>query len=210
MQAHILAHFLEDEKGKKETPRFPFICLTVSGGHTQLVLVKDHFEFEVLGQTIDDAVGEAFDKAAKILGLPYPGGPFIDKYAKEGDRTRFSFANSRVPNLDFSFSGIKTAVLYHTQKNVISDADKPLIAHAFQRSVVASLVEKSIEACHQYKVKTLLMGGGVAANSLLRSTLKEKAEANGVRFFCPPLALCLDNGAMIAGLGYRVKKGARG
>ena len=207
MQAHILAHFLEDEKGKKETPRFPFICLTVSGGHTQLVLVKDHFEFEVLGQTIDDAVGEAFDKAAKILGLPYPGGPFIDKYAREGERTRFNFAPSRVPNLDFSFSGIKTSFLYFIRDHVKEDphfVEKNLIdiCASYQEHLINSLLKTTAIALDKHKGCDLALAGGVSANGRLRERVAQLTESRKIKAFIPPLEYCTDNAAMIGAGAY--------
>lgn len=207
MQAHILAHFLDDDKGKKDTPVFPFICLTVSGGHTQLVLVKDHFDFEVLGQTIDDAVGEAFDKAAKILGLPYPGGPFIDNYAKVGDRTRFSFANSRVPNLDLSFSGIKTSFLYFIRDHVKADpqfVEKNLndICASYQEHLINSLLKTTEIALDEYKGCDLALAGGVSANSRLRERVMQLTERRKIKAFIPPFEYCTDNAAMIGAGAY--------
>jgi len=207
MQAHILAHFLEDEKGKKETPRFPFICLTVSGGHTQLVLVKDHFEFEVLGQTIDDAVGEAFDKAAKILGLPYPGGPFIDKYAKEGDRNRFNFAGSRVPKFDFSFSGIKTSFLYFIRDHVKAD---PLfvennikdICASYQEHLISSLLKTTALALESHTTCDLALAGGVSANTRLRERVVQLTDNRKIKAYIPPFEYCTDNAAMIGAGAY--------
>lgn len=207
MQAHILAHFLEDETGKKETPHFPFICLTVSGGHTQLVLVKDHFDFEVLGQTIDDAVGEAFDKAAKILGLPYPGGPFIDKYAKEGNRSMFHFASSRVPGLDFSFSGVKTSFLYFIRDHVKADpgfVEKNMndICASYQEHLINSLLKTTEKALNDHANCDLALAGGVSANSRIRERVIELTTARNIRSFIPPFEYCTDNAAMIGAGAY--------
>jgi N6-L-threonylcarbamoyladenine synthase len=203
MQAHILAHFI-DENGK--APSFPFICLTVSGGHTQLVKVNDYLDFELVGETLDDAVGEAFDKAAKILGLPYPGGPLIDKYAKGGDPHRFHFPISNMPGFDFSFSGIKTAFLYfirdHEKKNSdFTQENRDDICASFQWSLTEMLLRKLLLAASHYQVRTLALGGGVSANSLLRKRLYE-LEDKGYRIHIPPFEYCTDNAAMIGITAY--------
>ena len=198
MNAHILAHFIEDPK-----PRFPFICLTVSGGHTQLVLVKDHLDMEVIGETQDDAVGEAFDKTAKLLGLPYPGGPLIDKYAKLGNPKAFQFPITRMPELNYSFSGIKTAVLYFLRDQLkdnptfIEDNLADLCA-SIQYSLVEMLLIKLKAAVKQYGVKEIAIAGGVSANSGLRDTLTELAGQKGWNLYIPKFEYCTDNAAMIA------------
>jgi N6-L-threonylcarbamoyladenine synthase len=198
MQAHVLAHFIEDP-----TPKFPFICLTVSGGHTQLVLVKSPLEMEVIGETRDDAVGEAFDKTAKLLGLPYPGGPLIDKYAKEGNPKAFQFPITRMPNLDYSFSGIKTAVLYflrdqlQSNPNFIKENIADLCA-SVQYSLIEMLLIKLKLAVKQYGVKEIAIAGGVSANSGLRETLTDLAKKRGWNLYIPKFEYCTDNAAMIA------------
>ncbi len=198
MQAHILAHFIEDPK-----PSFPFICLTVSGGHTQLVLVKSHLEMEVIGETQDDAVGEAFDKTAKLLGLPYPGGPLIDKYAKEGNPKAFKFPVTRMPGLNYSFSGIKTAVLYflrdqlQTNPDFIKENLRDLCA-SIQYALVEMLLIKLREAVKRYGVSEVAIAGGVSANSGLRNTLAELARRKGWNLYVPKFEYCTDNAAMIA------------
>ncbi|EPA00534.1 TsaD/Kae1/Qri7 protein, required for threonylcarbamoyladenosine t(6)A37 formation in tRNA [Indibacter alkaliphilus LW1] len=198
MQAHILAHFIDDPK-----PTFPFICLTVSGGHTQLVLVKDHLDMEVIGETLDDAVGEAFDKTAKLLGLPYPGGPLIDKYAKEGNPKAFSFPVSDMPNLSYSFSGIKTAVLYFLRdqlKNNPKFIEENLadLCASIQFTLIKMLLQKLKKAADIYGVKDIAIAGGVSANSGLRNELQSLAKKHGWRTFIPKFEYCTDNAAMIA------------
>ena len=198
MQAHVLAHFIEDPK-----PQFPFICLTVSGGHTQLVLVKSPLVMEVIGETRDDAVGEAFDKTAKLLGLPYPGGPLIDKYAKEGNPKAFQFPITRMPELDYSFSGIKTAVLYflrdqiQNQPDFIKENMSDLCA-SIQYSLIEMLLIKLKLAVKQYGVKEVAIAGGVSANSGLRDTLSDLAKKRGWNLYIPKFEYCTDNAAMIA------------
>lgn len=198
MQAHILAHFIEDPK-----PSFPFICLTVSGGHTQLVLVKDYLEMEVIGETQDDAVGEAFDKTAKLLGLPYPGGPLIDKYAALGNPKAYQFPITRMPGLNYSFSGIKTAVLYFLRDQLKVNAqfieeNLPDLCASVQYSLIEMLLLKLKEAVKQYGVKEIAIAGGVSANSGLRKTLGELAEKKGWNLYVPKFEYCTDNAAMIA------------
>jgi len=184
--------------------RLPAVGLVVSGGHSSLFYIKNFKSFKLLGTTRDDAAGEAFDKVARILGLGYPGGPVIDRLAVSGVNDDIKFPQSPLAgSYDFSFSGTKTAVLYYTQKNKHKPDYSPAkVAFAFQQSVVSILVEKSLNACRKLKTNTLLMGGGVAANSALRASLKQKAALEGVDVFFPPMVLCLDNAAMIAGLAY--------
>lgn len=198
MQAHVLAHFIEDPK-----PNFPFICLTVSGGHTQLVLVKDHLVMEVIGETQDDAVGEAFDKTAKLLGLPYPGGPLVDKYAKEGNPKAFKFPVTRMPGLNYSFSGIKTAVLYFLRDQLKENSDfitenLPDLCASIQFTLIEMLLIKLKEAVKEYGVKEVAIAGGVSANSGLRETLSDLAQRKGWNLYVPKFEYCTDNAAMIA------------
>lgn len=202
MQAHILAHFIEDP-----VPDFPFLCLTVSGGHTQLVLVRDYFEMELIGQTLDDAAGEAFDKTAKILGLPYPGGPLIDRYAQLGDATAFSFPEPQIPGFDFSFSGLKTAILYFVQKR---EAEQPgFVQHhlndicaSVQARICSILVNKLKKAAKATAVRSIAVAGGVSANSGLRSAITRLGEERGWKVFVPKFEYCTDNAAMIAIAGH--------
>ena len=198
MQAHILAHFIDDPK-----PSFPFLCLTVSGGHTQLVVVRDYLVMEVIGQTQDDAVGEAFDKAAKILGLPYPGGPMIDRYAQQGNANRFKFPETIMPGLDFSFSGIKTAFLYFLRDKVKEDpqfieSNLNDICASLQRHLVKMLTDRLKDASKQTGIKEIAIAGGVSANSLLRNELKSMATVEGWNVYIPAFEYCMDNAAMIA------------
>jgi N6-L-threonylcarbamoyladenine synthase len=198
MEAHVLAHFISEPK-----PAFPFLCLTVSGGHTQIVLVEDNLKMKVLGETQDDAVGEAFDKAAKIMGLPYPGGPLIDKYAQLGNPKAYSFSQTNMPNLDFSFSGIKTSFLYflRDQKKIDPDfVEKNLndICASLQNSLVQMLMKKLKLASNQTGIRQIAIAGGVAANSGLRNELKGLAAKLNWEVFIPEFEYCTDNAAMIA------------
>lgn len=202
MQAHILAHFIDDPK-----PSFPFLCLTVSGGHTQIVLVKDYFEMELLGETLDDAAGEAFDKTAKILDLPYPGGPLIDKLAHEGNAGAFKLPEPQIPGLDFSFSGLKTAILYLVQDQIRLNPDflKENIADlcaSVQSRIVSILLNKLKKAAKQTGVKDIAIAGGVSANSGLRKELMEMGNKYRWNVFIPKFEYCTDNAAMIAIAGY--------
>ena len=202
MQAHVLAHFIDDPK-----PEFPFLCLTVSGGHTQLVLVKSHLEMEVVGETQDDAVGEAFDKTAKLLGLPYPGGPLIDRYAKEGNPKAFNFPVTRMTGLNYSFSGIKTAVLYFLRDQLQEDPqfiEKNLsdLCASIQATLIEMLLIKLKEAMKQYQLKSVAIAGGVSANSGLRLALSELSRRKGWNLFVPKFEYCTDNAGMIAMAAY--------
>jgi N6-L-threonylcarbamoyladenine synthase len=198
MQAHVLAHFIEEP-----WPSFPFICLTVSGGHTQLVLVKDHLTMEVIGETQDDAVGEAFDKTAKLLGLPYPGGPLLDRHAKEGNPKAFTFPVTRMPGLNYSFSGIKTAVLYFLRDrlaenpNFITENLADLCA-SIQYTLVEMLLIKLKAAMKEYGITEVAIAGGVSANSGLRAALSALAQRKGWTLYVPEFEYCTDNAAMIA------------
>ena len=208
LKAHIYSAIMI-----KDAPRFPFIGLIISGGHTRLCLVKDFNRFEVLGDTLNDAVGEAYDKVAKILGLGYPGGPIIDSLAKKGNPGAVKFTCKAIGNsLDFSFSGIKTAVLYHVQAqgSRLKTQGIPDIAASFQEAVLSAIVENSIKAIERYKVKSFVTGGGVSANSRFREMMQREARYKGFKLYFPPLNLCSDNAAMVAGLAYRLyKKGIR-
>lgn len=202
MDAHVLAHFIDNPK-----PSFPFLCLTVSGGHTQILKVSSPLEMELLGQTQDDAAGEAFDKAAKILGLPYPGGPLIDKYAKEGNPLRFKFPEGKVDGLDFSFSGFKTSVLYFVRDNVALNpnfvqenlAD---ICASVQHTIINTLMKKLSKAAEQTGITEIAIAGGVSANSGLRTSLENTGKAKGWNTYIPKFEYCTDNAAMIAIAGY--------
>jgi N6-L-threonylcarbamoyladenine synthase len=204
MQAHILAHFIKSEG--HTAPTFPFLALTISGGHTQIVKVSNHFEMEVIGQTLDDAVGEAFDKSAKLLGLPYPGGPLIDKYSKQGNPKAFPFPKPKVGPLDFSFSGLKTSVLYFVKRNVKEDPDfinKNLndICASLQYTIVDYLMDKIKNAVKQTGIKEVAIGGGVSANSGIRKALKNAEKNLAWKVHIPNLEFCTDNAAMIAIVG---------
>jgi N6-L-threonylcarbamoyladenine synthase len=198
LQAHVLAHFIDDPK-----PAFPFLCLTVSGGHTQIIVVKDYLEMEVIGQTQDDAVGEAFDKAAKIMGLPYPGGPLVDQYAQRGNPKAFSFPDTVMPGLDFSFSGVKTAFLYFLRDEKLKNpafVEENLndICASLQQHLVTMLLTRLERASRQTGIKNIAIAGGVSANSGLRKSLQAMGDRNGWSVFIPAFEYCTDNAAMIA------------
>jgi N6-L-threonylcarbamoyladenine synthase len=202
MQAHVLAHFIDDPK-----PAFPFLCLTVSGGHTQIVLVKDYFDMQVIGQTTDDAAGEALDKTSKILGLPYPGGPLIDKYARLGNPDAYRFPEPQIPGLDFSFSGLKTAILYFIRDNVklnpnfVQDNMADICA-SVEKRIVTILLNKLKKAAQTYGIKDVALAGGVSANTGLRQDLTQLGNEMGWNTFIPQFEYCTDNAAMIAIAGY--------
>lgn len=205
MQGHILAHFIKGENAK--IPPFPFVCLTISGGHTQIVRVNDHFDMEVLGETIDDAVGEAFDKSAKLLGLPYPGGPLIDKYAKLGNPKAFPFSKPKVGKLEFSFSGLKTAILYFLQKQLKENPDfikENLydICASIQYTIVEILMDKLKNVVKETGIKHIAIAGGVSANSEIRSRLMSAEKHFGWTTYIPKFEYTTDNAAMIAITGY--------
>ena len=206
MHAHILAHFIAEDDFEK--PTFPFIALTISGGHTQIVVVRDFFDMEIIGETTDDAVGEAFDKSAKILGLPYPGGPLVDKYAQLGNPKAFAFTKPKVPGLDFSFSGLKTAILYFVQKNVTENPafiEKNLndICASIQDTIIEILMDKLKMAVKDTGITQIAIGGGVSANSGIRKTLKEAEQKYGWKTFIPKFEYTTDNAAMIGIVGYQ-------
>lgn len=207
LQGHVLATFLDKPNQPKEKPGFPFLCLTVSGGHTRILKVRDYFDMELLGTTIDDAAGEAFDKAAKILGLPYPGGPYIDRLAAQGDPHKYTFATAHLPGLDFSFSGIKTSFLYFIRDNLkenpsFLEENKADLAASMQYCIVKSLTTKMDKAIKEQQCHDLVLAGGVSANSGLRNAMTELARKRHCRLFLPDLDLTTDNAAMIALCGY--------
>ncbi len=205
MQAHILAHFIDEEGFEK--PQFPFLALTISGGHTQIVKVSDYFTMEVIGETTDDAVGEAFDKTAKILGLPYPGGPLVDKYAQLGNPKKYIFTKPKVDGLNFSFSGLKTQILYFIQKNIKENPDFITenlhdICASIQHTIIQILMDKLVQATQKTGITQIAIGGGVSANSGIRKTLKEAESRYGWKTFIPKFEYTTDNAAMIGIVGY--------
>ncbi|GEC72048.1 O-sialoglycoprotein endopeptidase [Flavobacterium flevense] len=206
MHAHILAHFIDEEGFDK--PEFPFLALTISGGHTQIVKVNHFFDMQIIGETTDDAVGEAFDKSAKILGLPYPGGPLVDKYAQSGNPKAFPFTKPKVPGLDFSFSGLKTAILYFIQKekaknpNFVDENIQDICA-SIQHTIIEILMDKLKLAVQETGIKQIAIGGGVSANSGIRNTLKEAEQKYGWKTFVPKFEYTTDNAAMIGIVGYQ-------
>ena len=207
LQAHIFAHFIQNKNENRKVPSLPFLCLTISGGHTQIVLVRDFLDMEIIGKTIDDAAGEAFDKAAKILGLPYPGGPVIDKLAKDGDPNKFIFPKPRIQNLDFSFSGLKTSFLYFVRDRLKENSDfieqnKADLSASIQKTIVDILMDKIIAASKKTGIKEIAIAGGVSANSLMRKRLIETGAELGWNVFIPDFEYTTDNAAMIAIVGY--------
>lgn len=208
MQGHVLAHFIQSQNEQKRTPDFPFLCLTVSGGHTQIVRVNDYLSMDILGETQDDAAGEAFDKAAKIMGLPYPGGPMIDRLAKDGNPLRFAFPHPQMQGLSFSFSGLKTSFLYFIRDHIQSDPDfieknKADIAASIQFTIVNILLEKLKRAARETGIRQIAIAGGVSANQGLRNALVNLQDQLNWEVFIPPFSYCTDNAAMIAMVGYR-------
>ena len=201
MKAHILAHFIDQEN--HTIPTFPFLCLTVSGGHTQIVIVKDHIDMKVIGTTIDDAAGEAFDKSAKVLGLKYPGGPLIDKYAKNGNINAFTFGKPKIKDLNFSFSGLKTSILNQVNSSVMKNPNfinenlNDLCA-SIQHSIITILLEKVTKAISQTNIKNIAIAGGVSANSYLRQELIKLSKKDNLNIYIPKFEFCTDNAAMIA------------
>jgi N6-L-threonylcarbamoyladenine synthase len=205
MHAHILAHFIDEDGFDK--PTFPFLALTISGGHTQIVKVNDFFNMEIIGETTDDAVGEAFDKTAKIMGLPYPGGPLIDQFAKEGNPKKYSFTKPKVAGLDFSFSGLKTQILYFIQKNTLEnpnfvEENKTDICASVQHTIIEILMDKLKLAVAETGIEQIAIGGGVSANTGIRNTLKEAEGKYGWKTFIPKFEYTTDNAAMIGIVGY--------
>lgn len=214
LQAHILSNCIMTEGEIKETPKYPFICLTVSGGHTQLILAEDALSLKILGETEDDAAGEAFDKGAKMLGLPYPGGPHIDRIAQEGNPLQFKFPIAEMKGFNYSFSGLKTSLLYFLEENKSKDSlfiekNLPHICASYQYTIIKTLLDKLFDCAHHYKIKTLCLAGGVSANSVLRKEFIEKSQKSGIQHFYPPMQYCTDNAAMIAQTAYELFKAGR-
>jgi N6-L-threonylcarbamoyladenine synthase len=207
LQAHILVHFIKEHQKKKEMPEFPFLCLLVSGGHTQIVLVKNYLEMEVIGQTIDDAAGEAFDKCAKVIGLPYPGGPVVDKNAQQGNKDAFTFNRPKIADLDYSFSGLKTSFLYYVRDRVQENPDFVKenmmdLCASIQYTIIEILMHKLELAVKQTGIKRIAVAGGVSANSGLRNALMSRVDSLGWKAFIPEFKFTTDNAAMIAITGY--------
>lgn len=205
MEAHILAHFIKDEE--QSMPGFPFLAMTISGGHTQIVKVNDYFDMEILGETLDDAVGEAFDKSAKLLGLPYPGGPLIDAHAKKGNPKAFKFPKPKVEGLNFSFSGLKTSILYFIQKETAANPhfiaeNIDDICASIQYTIINILMDKLKLAAKQTGIKQVAIGGGVSANSGIRKALTDANKKYGWKTYIPKFEYCTDNAAMIGIVGY--------
>ncbi|RTE52726.1 tRNA (adenosine(37)-N6)-threonylcarbamoyltransferase complex transferase subunit TsaD [Arenibacter aquaticus] len=205
MQAHILSHFIKEDN--YNSPSFPFLAMTISGGHTQIVLVRDYFDMEILGESLDDAVGEAYDKSAKILGLPYPGGPLVDKYAQLGNPNAFPFPKPKVDGLNFSFSGLKTSILYFIQRetkknpNFIAENRNDICA-SIQHTIINILMDKIKKAVKQTGIKQIAIGGGVSANSGIRQALQNAEKKWGWNTYIPKFEYCTDNAAMIGIVGY--------
>lgn len=212
LQAHILAHFIEAKGERQEAkgdgvPNFPFLCLLVSGGNSQIVLVKDHYTMEIIGQTIDDAAGEAFDKCAKIMGLPYPGGPWIDRLAKEGNAEAFQFAKPNIPGYNYSFSGLKTSFLYFLRDNLkenpnFIEENKADLCASLQKTIIDILINKLKRAAKDLKLTEIAVAGGVSANSGLRDALLDLGRRHHWKVHIPPFAYTTDNAAMVAQAGY--------
>ena len=207
LHGHVLAHFIHEPSIEKKDPEFPFLCLLVSGGNSQIIIVRDYLDMEVIGQTIDDAAGEAFDKCAKVIGLPYPGGPLVDKYAREGDPKAFIFAKPHIPGLDYSFSGLKTSFLYFIRDkiavnpNFITENQADICA-SLQSTIIDVLMTKVVKAAKETGIRTIAVAGGVSANSGLRQALVNNAVKYGWDMHIPPFKFTTDNAAMIAITGY--------
>ena len=207
LQGHVLANFIRQQDREPREPAFPYLCLLVSGGNSQIVRVDDPLHFEILGQTIDDAVGEAFDKCSKMMGLGYPGGPIIDRLAKEGDPKRFRFAKPHIPGLDYSFSGIKTSLLYFVRDEMAKDPEfmeknKADICASFQKALIDILMDKLVKAAAQTGIREITIGGGVSANSGLRARVEQEGKKRGWNTYLPEFKFTTDNAAMIAIAGY--------
>lgn len=206
LQGHVLSHFIR-ETADDEVPEYPFLCLLVSGGNSQLIVVRSDSDMEIIGHTIDDAAGEAFDKCAKVMGLPYPGGPIIDALASEGNPSRFKFAKPHIPGLDYSFSGLKTSFLYTLRDAVAAEPDfieknKADLAASLQATIIAILMDKLDKAVKETGVRTVAIGGGVSANSGVRNAVADYCAARGLRAFIPKRKFTTDNAAMVAIAGY--------
>lgn len=207
LHGHVLASFIKEHDVDKSYPKFPYLCLLVSGGNSQIVRVDSPLHYEIMGKTIDDAVGEAFDKCAKMMGLGYPGGPVVDKLAKQGDENRFTFSKPHIPGLDYSFSGIKTSLLYFVRDNIalnpnFMEENKEDICASFQKALIDILMDKLIKAAKQTGIKEITIGGGVSANSGLRERIVKEGEKRGWNTFLPEFRFTTDNAAMIAIAGY--------
>jgi N6-L-threonylcarbamoyladenine synthase len=206
LQAHIMVHFIKTDKEEK-MPSFPFLCLLVSGGHTRFIIMKNYYDMEVIGNTIDDAAGEAFDKCGKVMGLPYPAGPIIDKLAAEGNANAFKFAKPVVKGLDFSFSGLKTSFLYFIRDMLKNDSDfiehnKKDLCASLQKAIIEILIDKTIKACRETGINDIGIAGGVSANSGLRNAMRTEAQKRGWNLFIPEFKYTTDNAAMIGITGY--------
>jgi N6-L-threonylcarbamoyladenine synthase len=207
LQGHVLAHYIKRNENDVRHPAFPHLCLLVSGGNSQIILVKDHLEMKVIGQTIDDAAGEAFDKCAKVLGMPYPGGPFIDQLAKEGNPDSIVFSKPKIQGLDYSFSGLKTSFLYHLRDELKNNPNyveerKADLCSSLQKTIVDILIQKLVRASKELRINEITVAGGVSANSGLRDGLNQQAQKRGWKLFIPELEFTTDNAAMIAITGY--------
>lgn len=206
LHGHVLSHFIK-ETADQEVPEFPFICLLISGGNSQIIMVRSPFDMSILGSTIDDASGEAFDKCAKVMGLPYPGGPHIDRLASEGDELSFQFAKPHIPGLDYSFSGLKTSFLYTIRDHIKSDPDfiekrKADLAASLQKTIIDILIDKLSKAIKDTKVRSIAIAGGVSANSGVRSAIEEFCRKRGLKSWIPKRSFTTDNAAMVAIAGY--------
>lgn len=206
LQAHVLAHFIKDDEERRQ-PTFPFLCLLVSGGNSQIIVVKDFDDMEVIGQTIDDAAGEAIDKCSKVMGLGYPGGPIIDKLARQGDAARFQFAKPHIPGYDYSFSGLKTSFLYSLRKWVADDPDfieknKADLAASLEKTIVDILMSKLLKAAKDLKIRQVAVAGGVSANTGLRDAFRDYSDKSGWEIYIPKFSYTTDNAAMVAITGY--------
>ncbi len=207
LQAHVLAHFIKENENDNDQPEFPFLCLLVSGGNSQIILVKSYSEMEIIGQTIDDAAGEAFDKCAKVMGLGYPGGPVVDKLAKQGNAKRFAFSKPRVEGYDYSFSGLKTSFLYFLRDELKKDAEfidknKEDLCASLQKTIIDILMDKLLKAAKDLNIKEVAVAGGVSANSGLRKAFEEYSQKYGWKIHIPKFSYTTDNAAMIAITGY--------
>lgn len=208
LHAHVLAHFIREPGVERVVPKFPFLCLLVSGGNSQIIMARDYLNMEVIGETIDDAAGEAFDKCAKVMGLPYPGGPLVDKIAREGNPYAFKFSKPKVPGFDYSFSGLKTSFLYFLRDNIAVNKDfiqqnLPDLCASLQHTIVSILLEKLVIASRETGIKEVALAGGVSANSALRAAIIELGKKQGWQVYIPNLAFTTDNAAMVAITGYK-------
>ena len=207
LQAHVLAHFIKEDEDDQNQPEFPFLCLLVSGGNSQIILVKSYNDMEIIGQTIDDAAGEAFDKCAKVMGLGYPGGPVVDRLAKMGNPDRFNFNKPRIDGYDYSFSGLKTSFLYFLRDELKNDSDfiennKNDLCASLQKTIIEVLMDKLYKASEDLKIKEVAVAGGVSANSALRNAFEEYSQKYGWKIHIPKFAYTTDNAAMVAISGY--------